>query len=367
MKIPVMKPKLATFEEVAPFLKRIDQSNIYSNHGPLVCELEEAYSKYLNVNKDLIVALANATQAIQGLVSISVNTDWIVPDYTFSATGLAVLNANRNLHICDVKLNDWKIDINLISEKHRSFGIIPVMPFGSHIDFDPYADFDDVIIDAAASLGAVPPTFSKMRNSWAVVYSLHATKVLGAGEGAIVVCGNRDQANLLRAWSNFGFSANRISEIQGTNAKMSEFNAAYGLASFAKLEEERDKWLDSQTVVANLADGRPWTTWVNLEPAFQPYWIGDFGNLMIRDVIEVALRKFGIESRRWWAEPLSQQPAFKTSQEISMFKNAKTLASAHLGLPMYPGLTHGDIQLIISVIDEALMRNNLDIGGRHVY
>jgi dTDP-4-amino-4,6-dideoxygalactose transaminase len=84
-----MKPKLATFEQVAPFLQRIDQNNIYSNHGPLVCELEEAYSRFFNVDKDLVVALANATQAIQGLISVSKNSEWIVPDYTFSETEIS--------------------------------------------------------------------------------------------------------------------------------------------------------------------------------------------------------------------------------------------------------------------------------------
>jgi dTDP-4-amino-4,6-dideoxygalactose transaminase len=235
IKIPVMKPRLANFEEIAPLLRSMDQSRIYSNRGPLVRELEEEYSRYFNVNKELVVALANATQAIQGLLSISKNRDWVVPDYTFSATGLAVLTANRRLHICDVNLIDWKIDTNLISEKQKGFGILPVMPFGSGIDFEPYKNFKDVIIDAAASLGAPPPIFSEMRSSWAVVYSLHATKVLGAGEGAIVVCGNHLQADSLRAWSNFGFSSGRASEIQGTNAKMSEMNAVYGLASIKKM------------------------------------------------------------------------------------------------------------------------------------
>lgn len=70
MKIPVMKPKLATLEEVLPLLKRIDQSRIYSNRGPLVGGLEESYSEFFNVDKGLVVALANTTQAIQGLVSI---------------------------------------------------------------------------------------------------------------------------------------------------------------------------------------------------------------------------------------------------------------------------------------------------------
>jgi len=354
LKIPVMKPKLATFEEVAPFLKRIDQSNIYSNHGPLVCELEEAYSKYLNVNKDLIVALANATQAIQGLVSISRNKDWIVPDYTFSATGLAVLNANRNLHICDVNLIDWKIDVNLINEGQKSFGIIPVMPFGSKIDFYPYRDFEDVIIDAAASLGAIPPTFSEMPKSWAVVYSLHATKVLGAGEGAIVVCGNTGQANSLRAWSNFGFSSNRTSEIQGTNAKMSEMGAAYGLYSVINMKIEKTEWLKSQGFVATQTKEFAWTTFINSKPQFQPYWIASFKDEEEKRIVIGRLNQAGIQSREWWAKPLSLQKAFSEAKTVSLNGNAKLLSGVHLGLPMYQNLSANVVLDICEVIQTSL-------------
>jgi dTDP-4-amino-4,6-dideoxygalactose transaminase len=351
-----MKPRLATSEEIAPFLRRMDQNNIYSNHGPLVRELEESYSKYLKVNRDLVVALGNATQAIQGLVSISKNRDWIVPDYTFSATGLAVLNSKRNLHICDVNLVDWKLNVNLIAGRQKEYGIIPVMPFGSQIDFSPYIDFEDVIIDAAASLGATPPMFDEMKHSWAVVYSLHATKVLGAGEGAIVICGNIYQADLLRSWSNFGFSLERTSEIQGTNAKMSEVSAAYGLYSLINMETERKEWLKSQGYVTSQAGQFGWSTFVNSRPQFHPYWIASFKDEEEKRIVTTRLDQEGIQSREWWAKPLTLQNAYKESKSLSPSQNAKSLSATHLGLPMYRGLSENVVAEICNLIETELKK-----------
>jgi dTDP-4-amino-4,6-dideoxygalactose transaminase len=319
-----------------------------------VQELEDAYSKYLKVTKERVVALSNATQAIQGLVSITKNKEWIVPDYTFSATGLAVLNANRNLHICDVNLTNWKINIDLIREKQCYFGIIPVMPFGSPIDFDPYKKFEDVIIDAAASLGATPPNFAEMGNNWSVVYSLHATKVLGAGEGAIVVCGNIDQANSLRAWSNFGFLSGRSSDIQGTNAKMSEVSAAYGLFSILNMEVEKADWLKSQDCVSSQTNGLSWTTFVNAEPGFHPYWIASFKDEEEKIKVAERLQLEGIQTREWWSTPLSMQKAFSESKIIAPTQNARFLSGVHLGLPMYRDLTSNEIMDICNLIRTVL-------------
>ena len=108
-RIPVMRPCLPSFAEVQPLLESIDASHIYSNRGPLVQALENEYASYLGMDPSLVVAVGNATQALQGLVAISEPDNWYCPDYTFSATGLAVLNAKKILHLCDVNINSWKI------------------------------------------------------------------------------------------------------------------------------------------------------------------------------------------------------------------------------------------------------------------
>jgi dTDP-4-amino-4,6-dideoxygalactose transaminase len=354
LKIPLMKPQLATVDKIIPFLRSLDQNNIYSNNGPLVKKLEDAYSDYFKVNRDLVVAASNASQAIQGLVSISEKKNWLVPDYTFVATGLAVLNANKNIVLCDVNLHDWKIDLSQNLVTSDKYGVIPVMPFGAEVVFEPYSDFVDVIIDAAASLGSDQPDFSEMPSTWSVVYSLHATKVLGAGEGSIVVCGSQDIAKKLRAWINFGFNGERSSEIQGTNAKLSEVNAAYGLYSILNIDSEKNDWLMVQEVVSQSTAGRRWNTRVNIVAQFHPYWIAQFSDEFEVSSVVKTLNSKGIESRKWWPKPLSAQKPFIGREKIAETLNSKFLASTQLGLPMYRGIPVGAILEICRLVDESI-------------
>jgi dTDP-4-amino-4,6-dideoxygalactose transaminase len=353
-RIPVMRPSLPSFTDVQPLLQSIDASHIYSNRGPLVQALEIEYAIYLGMDPSLVVAVGNATQALQGLVAISEPNNWYCPDYTFSATGLAVLSANKILHLCDVNIDSWKIDSNDLTKVSDSIGLLPVMPFGAEVSFSDYEKFTHVIIDAAASLGRVPPKASDMKSNWGVIYSLHATKVLGAGEGAIAVCGSHEMADELRAWINFGFLNRRESKLLGTNAKMSEFNAAYGLTSIRRFEYEEALWVDSQEAVSLFTKDKRWATQVNYHPAFQPYWIAAFRNSEERNYISETLSELQIQTRCWWEKPLSTQPAFGYVEKIGDNKNSDLLAATHLGLPMYQGLNPEDINLIVYTIEEAL-------------
>lgn len=357
-----MRPSLPKFSDVEPLLRSIDISRIYSNHGPLVMALESEYAQYFGIQPECVVAVGNATQALQGLVEISEVKNWYAPDYTFAATGLAIIKAAKHLHLCDVDLVSWKLDPSELDVKSGSIGVMPVMPFGAEIDFSDYIRFENVVIDAAASLGRTPPDISKMPASWSVVFSLHATKVLGAGEGSIVVCGNRDLAENLRAWINFGFKNERISSFTGTNAKLSEFNAAYGLVSFRNFTQERDRWLEVQQWVTAFTRNKPWSTIVNQNPGFQPYWIANFENEKSRSVIAAALTDARIQSRAWWEKPLSKQPAFKKYSDKKSQKNSSYLASAHLGLPVYSEIKREDIHLIVQTIDKAIEINGVKIG-----
>jgi dTDP-4-amino-4,6-dideoxygalactose transaminase len=353
-----MKPKLGTYDEMEPYLRRIDLNNIYSNHGPLVFELEETYAKYFGVKSDLVVAIANATQAIQGLVSLSSIENWIVPNYTFPATALAVLNARKNIYICDVSETDWKLRVDLIDKSLTNFGIVPVMPFGSKVEFEPYKEFDKVIIDAAASLGSNPPPFNEMQADWAVVYSLHATKVLGAGEGGIVVCGSIKLAQSLRSWINFGFVGQKhTSAIQGTNAKMSEISAAYALHSINNFEVERNEWLHSQSYVALITKDCRWRTFVNNLTSFHPYWIASFRNKNEKIMVSKYLLSKGIQSRSWWNLPISSQKPFSNSPIFNEISTANKLSEKHLGLPMFRGLSHESILEICEHINNISEKN----------
>jgi dTDP-4-amino-4,6-dideoxygalactose transaminase len=366
-RIPLMRPTLPNYLQVEPLLRQIDISHSYSNGGPLVRELESKYAEYLGTRSEFVVAVSNATLALQGVVQISNIKNWYAPDYTFAATGLAILNAGAKLHLTDVDPYSWKLDPSVINSGATPLGLMPVIPFGAEVEFKSYEGYENVLIDAAASLGRTPPKFSDMPSTWSVVYSLHATKVLGSGEGAIVVCGNSEVARNLRAWINFGFDGTRISRLAGTNAKMSEFHAAYALTSLRNYSFEQEQWLIPQSIVSELSVDRPWSTWVNQNAAFQPYWLGSFGNEENKRAISIALANAGIESRSWWVAPLSKQPAFRSQIELSSGEISSKLASSHLGLPMFTGLNANDVRIIISVIESTIKSENLLVRGANEF
>ncbi len=94
-----------------------------------------------------------------------------------------------------------------------------------------------MVIDAAPAAGAreAESHFGKGASP-AIVFSLHATKAFGIGEGGFVYSGDRTITEAVRTASNFGFDSDRVSANVGLNAKLSEYAAAVGLAALSDLE-----------------------------------------------------------------------------------------------------------------------------------
>ena len=66
------------------------------------------------------------------------------------------------------------------------------------------------------------------------VVSLHATKVVSAGEGAFVLNSDEEAVNRLRRRTNFGFDSDRVAQYDGVNAKRSRHLGAAGPAPLAQ-------------------------------------------------------------------------------------------------------------------------------------
>jgi dTDP-4-amino-4,6-dideoxygalactose transaminase len=117
---------------------------------------------------------------------------------------------------------------------------------------------------------------------------------------------------------------------------------------------EKSEWLESQGFVATHAKEYSWTTSINSSPQFQPYWIASFKDEEEKRKVIRGLNQAGIQSRSWWARPLSSQKAFSESKFISLNGNAKFLSDVHLGLPMYRDLPSDNVLDICDVIQTSL-------------
>jgi dTDP-4-amino-4,6-dideoxygalactose transaminase len=349
--IPVMRPRLPDPVSVLPLLQEIHKNQIYSNRGPVVQRLEEMYANFFSVNPAQVVLMANATVAIQGCLETYEETDWAIPNFTFAATGHAAVNSGKKVFLYDVYADSYDLNLSLVQDfVHRGRGIVPVTPFGSALDFTKYEKFNNVVIDAASSLGAPIPDFTLMRDNWCVVYSLHATKVLGCGEGGLVVS-SIERAARLRSWCNFGFLGSRESRFKSTNAKMSEMMAAFAMKALENEPVERSEWREALDMIAQLMNGSPLDTYINSMPGYRPYWIIRTSDLQHTEKMEHILKVAQIQTRRWWETPLNEMSAFANLPYIGG-QIGKKLSQTLIGLPIFRGITKEELRFIYESISD---------------
>jgi len=331
--IPVSRPVLPNQAAVAPYIEAMHASGLFTNNGPLVRELERRIAALVNVDAEQVVLTNTGTQALASLVAVMKPELWHVPDWTFTATGLAVLAAGKKLTLDDVDERTWRLRSYA---RDTSEGSILVTPFGGLVGAASLPADSTVIVDAAASLGALED-LSALGDEHAVMYSLHATKVFGCGEGGVAVCGSVAVAQAVRRHINFGFAGARVSTIGSVNGKMSEIHAAYAHASLDAMDQERQEWAHAHSAAHEVSERLSLSTGPTGLSTVHPYWIVDFETVERRSAAEEALVAAGIGFREWWPVPLSRMPVFSGLASGSA-PAAAALSARVLGLPCYRGM-----------------------------
>jgi len=207
--IKLMIPDMPTADDLIPYLRRIDASRVYVNHGPLVQELE---ARLEQITGAPCVTVSNGTVALElalNAVCPSLDENWplAVPAMTFSATGLAGQNARLGVDLYDINETSWQLTPALIPAFSHNFynpyaAIMPVATFGRPVDVQQWEGYHvPVVIDAA---GAFPQQEVSRDPNIATCFSFHATKFVGCGEGGFVASHNKDLIERVRRLSTFG-------------------------------------------------------------------------------------------------------------------------------------------------------------------
>ena len=350
MEIPIMKPRLPEVSQITAYMRRVQESQIYSNHGPLVKELELRLSKFFKVSDEQVVVCANATLGLMGAISVTDEKSFLAPAFTFPASLLAVHYAGKKLSVLDVSKDTWEIEENPDFQfDSSSWGVLRVLPFGAPVNFRNFRSYGSVVIDAAASFGSETSDLSQIPHNNSVVYSFHATKVLGVGEGACVVFGSIKKAREFRSWINFGFNGDRNSVSLGLNAKMSEYTAAVGLTALDNWEVEKSEWFNVKTQAREVDRGIGIESLVGSFQGVSPYWIVEYADEDRANNAMSKLRDSNVGVRRWWGLGCHRMPAF--SQYIDRdFPNTDSVANRTFGLPFFRDMEANDFSYIRNVL-----------------
>lgn len=253
MRIPFLKPSLVKKERYLAYLDQIDESQLYSNFGPLNSRFEQSVLDGCFDGQGGVTTVANATLGLMLAISASRRPHGryaVMPSFTFPATPLAAMWCGLEPYFVDIRESDWCLSEPLVEAAIRDLGdqvavVVPYPVFGTHIDIRYYSGLlkrgIPVVIDAAASFGTRNDGehFGKGFEG-AVVFSFHATKPFGIGEGGLVYSANPELAETIRRGSNFGFDSSRVSVMPGLNAKCSEYAAAVALATLGEFGQKVD-------------------------------------------------------------------------------------------------------------------------------
>lgn len=243
MEIPFLRPRLVALADYANLIEQIDASRMYSNFGPLNTRFEQRVVAEQFDGVGGAATVCNATLGLMLAIEAVKRPGRyaVMPSFTFAATPLAAQWCGLQPYFVDVEAASWCVDPIRLQEALAHLGdavavVVAYATFGTALELAPYAALIErgvpVVIDAAPALGTryAGKGFG-VGFKGPIVYSLHATKTFGIGEGGLVYSGDGGIVRKVKTLSNFGFDASRASTLAGLNAKLSEYAAAVGLAT----------------------------------------------------------------------------------------------------------------------------------------
>ncbi|WP_353178183.1 DegT/DnrJ/EryC1/StrS family aminotransferase [Delftia acidovorans] len=375
--IPLLVPDMPAPKALLPWLERMHAARHYSNFGPLVQELEAAFAHRFAVPSDALTTVANATLGLELVLQaldLPRGSRVLVPSFTFVATATAVIRAGHVPVIGDVDPSSWMLTpaiAHAACKQMRIDAVLPVATFGMPYDMQAWQQFEletglPVVIDAAAAYGS----------QWlqgaqgTLVFSLHTTKSLPAGEGGLIVSTRPDLAARVRQLSNFGINLNPAAGLpvgtlasMGSNAKMSEYHAAIGLASLQVWDEHarQRRELQAELIAAlNEASGHSlsWQAQGSGGHLAAPSLLCTrLPGEAARAALEAGCQAARIATRRWYQPLLQQMPVLESQCLRLEIRHACELGETLLGLPFFLDMTRDQRQRLCDVVTQSLQGN----------
>ena len=152
----------------------------------------------------------------------------------------------------------------------------------------------------------------------AEVFSLSPTKLLVAGEGGLVTTNDDTLARAIRGMRNYGDTGAYDPEWLGMNARMSEFNAALGLAGLPNVDERVSRRNHIAQMYTDKLASLPGLRFQTVHPqdvnTYKDYSVhvtpATFG--LTRDELAAGLLAENIETKKYFYPPMHLQKLYKS-------------------------------------------------------
>jgi dTDP-4-amino-4,6-dideoxygalactose transaminase len=356
-KINVTKTFLPPLEVYTSFLKKSWDTNQLTNRGDLVTLLEKKLKKKLSIKN--LTLTTNGTLPIQIVLKaiLKKGSEVITTPFSYVATTTSIkwegfTPVFVDIHPEYLTIDETKIERAITS---KTTAILATHVFGNPCNVEKIDRIAKkynlkVIYDAAHSFDVNYKGKSIFNWGDVSTCSFHATKIFHTGEGGCMITNDDKLAKKLFSFHNFGHDGPYNFENIGTNAKMSELQAAMGLSVlkyFDEIKESRKSIVDIYNKSINFNNVK--TQKIRLETEWNYHYYPLIFNSE-NDMLEVinGLNKVNIYPRRYFYPSLN---TLNYLEKKVVMPISEKISSKILCLPLYMGLLEEEQNLIISVIN----------------
>ena len=373
--IPVNEPLLNGNE--LKYLAECIETGWISSEGPFVRKLEDGMAAVGGQRHG--IAVTNGSAALDLAVAalgIGPGDEVILPTFTIISCAAAITRAGATPVVVDCEPLTWNMDPTRIEAgiTPRTKAIMVVHIYGLPVAMDPVMDIAQrhglkIIEDSAEQIGQVYRSIKspapRMIGSFGDIatFSFYPNKHVTTGEGGMVLTSDDDLAERCRNLRNLCFGRRRrfVHEELGWNFRMSNLQAAVGVAQLERLPQTLEKkrqigvWYNE--LLADVAD-------LERLPASTDYadnihWV--YG-VVLRDGVpfdaEDAMMRMGAMNigTRPFFWPMHEQPVFR---KMGLFRGiscpvAERIARRGFYIPSGVALTHDQAGQVAEALRQLL-------------
>jgi dTDP-3-amino-3,4,6-trideoxy-alpha-D-glucose transaminase len=360
---------------------RVPFMDLLRQHGPLAGELREAFDRILGSSAFILgteveqfeldfaqycgtahaVGVASGTAALSIMLQaagIGPGDEVVVPAHTFIASALAVVHAGATPVCADVQPGTGLIDVDAAAAAvgPRTAAILVVHLYGQPGDMDRLRAVAQsrglaLFEDAAQAHGATYRGARAGALGTASAFSFYPSKNLGAlGDGGAICTDDDDLAAAARALRDLGRSG-PTHDVAGYNERLDGLQAAWLRIKLRHL----DAWNASRRELAaayrtaigpateHLLEMAETECNYHLYPILTPD----------RDAVATELAARGISTGVHYPLALPDQPSLPMLHR-SDAPHARRWAAHELSLPIFPGMTAMELEIVSSAVLQAL-------------
>lgn len=324
--------------------------------GTCVAEFEQSFAAYIGVKHAIAVNSGTAALHVALLAhNIGAGDEVITSPFTFIASANSILFTGAKPVLADIDPATYNLDPAQVAAKisPRTRALMPVHLYGQPCKMDAFMDLAEkhklTLIEDACQAHGAEYRGQKVGTFGTACFSFYPTKNMTTAEGGIITTNDDAIADRARLLRSHGSRERYRHEILGYNYRMTDLQAAIGLAQLRKLEEwNKARIENARYLTEHLRGVETPHVMQQTRHVFHQYTIRIYAD---RDAARAKLLATGVETAIHYPLPVHCQPLYEQLGYQDKLSESERASAQVLSLPVHPGLSKSDLEKIAHAVN----------------